>query len=54
MLNFTDFLPMDGCKTKVKALFNIFSKNIPITKKEIVLQKRNVMITTGFHKIYIF
>lgn len=54
MLNFTEFLSMDGCKTKQKALFNIFAKDIPITKQEIVLQKRNVMITTGFHKIQNF
>lgn len=54
MLNFTEVISMDGCKTKEKALFNIFAKDIPITKQEIVLQKRNVMITTGFHKIYNF
>lgn len=48
MLNFTLTFSLDDCKTKEKSLFDVFAKDIPITKQEIVLQKTNVVITTGY------
>lgn len=47
----TEFLTMDGSETKETASFDVFAKDIPITEQEIVLQMKNVLITTGWHKI---
>lgn len=51
MLNFTLTFSLDDCKTKERSLFDVFAKDIPITKQEIVLQKTNVVITTGYNKL---